>query len=88
MGKRILGLVLILGGIALGLWLGLWVCFFGGIASIIEGAKANPVDQLELAWGIIKFLSAWAVGLFSAIVLVMPGIALVMAGEPSSPRKH
>lgn len=85
MKKAVLGLVLIVLGLALGLWLGVWVCLVGGVVSVIEGAKATPVDSLSIGWGIARVLLASMVGGFSAMALIFPGVAMVANsnGRPS-----
>jgi len=76
--KTILGILLILGGIVLGLWLGLWVCFIGGIVGIINAIKApGTVEALTIAWNIVKILFASLAGWLSALALIFPGIKLL-----------
>jgi len=41
---------------ALGLYVGLWFCFIGGIVMVIEGAKATPVNSLDIALGLLRFV--------------------------------
>ena len=60
---KLIGILLILGGIGLGLYYGGWVLFIGGIVDVIEAAKAEPVQSSQLAWGLVKaFLLAEIVG--------------------------
>lgn len=76
--KTILGILMILGGIALGLWLGIWVCFIGGIVGIINAIKApGAVEVLTIAWNIVKILFASLIGWLSALILIIPGVALL-----------
>ncbi len=74
--RRVLAVALIIAGIFLGLWLGVWVLFVGGIVSIIEAAKANPVDAYQLAWGIIKVIIASPVGWIVFYICLMVGTAI------------
>ena len=80
MGKFIVGILMILAGIALGLYVGLYLCFVGGIVSIIEGAKADPVSAAGIAWGIVKMFFAAGLGWFSFFALAVPGFFMVAAG--------
>ena len=51
--KFFFGAFLMLADIVLGVYVGLWVCFIGGIVDIINQLKGS-VDALTIAWGIIK----------------------------------
>jgi hypothetical protein len=53
---------MILAGIALGIYVGLWVCFIGGIVDIINQVKATDTDALTVAWGIAKIVLAGFAG--------------------------
>ena len=45
-------------GVVLGVYIGVWLLFIGGIVDIIEAIKAVPVDSFKFAFGIVKFLFA------------------------------
>ena len=77
--KIFLGLLLLVGGIVLGIWLGIFVMFIGGIAQVINAIKASPVDAMGIAIGLAKFFFASVVGWFSAIVVAGTGIALIQS---------
>lgn len=62
MFKGIVLFLLWLGVIALALYLGVYVLLVGAVVSIIEGAKATPVDSYMIAWGVVKFFFAAPVG--------------------------
>ena len=70
---RIAGLVLFLAGIALGLYVGVWLCLIGGIVQIIEAAKATPVHSLHVAYGVARVILAGPAGWFSCLVVAFPG---------------
>lgn len=70
--RVIVGILLILAGIFLGLYVGLYLLFIGGIISIIDGAKADPTNSSMIAWGVVRVLCASTVGaalfwLFAAV---------------------
>lgn len=71
--KIVIGLLLIVAGIALGLYVGLWLMFIGGIVSIIEQIRSEHLDALTVAWGVARILFAGMVGMLAAIVLIIPG---------------
>jgi len=71
--KRVVGTLLILAGATLGLWLGVWVLFIGGIVMVVEAVKATPVDSIRLAIGILSVISASPVGWLTFVVLSIVG---------------
>ena len=75
--KTLLGILLVVLGVALGLYVGLWLCLIGGIVQFVEAVKATPVDAWGIAFGIARFLLASLAGTVSALVLIVPGIALI-----------
>ena len=75
--KQIIGVLMILGGVALGLYVGLWVCFIGGIVQIINEVKSpQAVVAMNIAWGIAKIVFAALSGWLSALLLIVPGVAM------------
>lgn len=66
---------MIVAGIALGLYVGLWVCLIGGIADIVNGF--NHGNMGESLWGGLKFVFAGIAGYASAALLIFPGAALI-----------
>lgn len=60
--KDIYELTCVLGGFLLALYVGLWVCFIGGLADIVNGLKATPVLPIWVLIGIIKIVLASPVG--------------------------
>lgn len=60
--KYVFGVLFILAGVALGLYVGLYVLFIGGVVSIVDGIKAEPTDAGSIAWGIVKMFCAGGVG--------------------------
>jgi predicted esterase YcpF (UPF0227 family) len=68
--KTAIGLLLVVCGVALGLYCGLWLAFIGGIVQIIEAIKASPVEAMGIAIGIVKIVFAGFIGTVSAMLLV------------------
>ena len=52
--RKVLGILIAIIGIALGIYVGLWLMFIGGISQIIN--SINPVDGLGIAIGIAKIV--------------------------------
>ena len=70
--KKIIGIIIAILGIALGIYVGFWLMFVGGISQIIN--SINPLNGFGIAIGIARIvfceiggLIAWlgiAIGLF------------------------
>lgn len=75
--KTAIGCVMMLAGLVLGLYVGVWLCLVGGIVQLINGAMAVPVDAMAIAIGVARVLTAGFFGWLSAAVLLFPGAALV-----------
>lgn len=75
--KAFLGIVLIIAGAALAAYVGVWLCLIGGIVQVIEGIKANPVDAMDIAIGVARFLCTGLAGGLTALVAIFPGYAML-----------
>jgi len=74
--KDLIGVVLIITGLILGLYVGFYLMFIKGIIQLIQGITPVIVAS-DIAWGLGKIIVASAVGTLSGLCLVIPGIALV-----------
>jgi len=61
--KSFIALILLLGFMALGVWLGVFVLFAPGLIEIISQCQTE-VSATPLAWAIVKVLFAWPVCVF------------------------
>jgi len=77
MKNLLIGLFLVIAGITLGLYVGLYLCFIGGIVQIIEAIKANPVSSTEIAFGAGRMVISGIAGWLSAILLMVPGFVFI-----------
>lgn len=75
--KGFLGCLLILCGLAAGLYLGLWWAFIGGIVQIIEQVRAPELSAMAVAIGVAKIVCAGGIGSICAFFGIVPGIALL-----------
>lgn len=75
--RNVLGIILIIAGVAVGLYAGLWWAFIGGIVQIVDAVKATPVESMDLALGIVRVVFAGAIGTISAMVAILPGYAMI-----------
>lgn len=80
MTKIILGIVLIVCGLAIGVYLGVWVMLIGGIAQITGQIQAAHAEPVKVGIGIARVVFAGGVGVFSATMLILPGVALIGTG--------
>lgn len=75
--KSIIGLLLVAAGIVLGLYVGVWLMFIGGIVQIIQAVKAPEIVAMTVAIGVAKIVFAGISGGLSAIVLILPGYSML-----------
>jgi hypothetical protein len=80
--KGLAGIILIVLGLALGLYVGFYVCLFGGIVTVIEQValvvNGGSVVASELAFGLVKIFGAGVAGAISALVFLIPGKAMII----------
>jgi len=75
--KIVIGLLLVLAGIAFGAYVGVWLMFIGGIIQVVEALKSTPIESLGIAIGAARILFASFVGLISAYIGVIPGLVMI-----------
>lgn len=75
--KSALGLLLVIAGIAFGVYAGLWWAFIGGIVQFVDAVKATPVVALDIAMGIARVVCAGFIGVVSGMVAIMPGLVML-----------
>lgn len=78
--KTLLGVLGVIAGIILGLYVGVWVCFIGGILGLLTSLIALVGGQLLtglIGWSIIKIIFAGIAGYLSAVVVILPSLALM-----------
>ena len=51
---KIIGILIAIVGIALGIYVGVWLMFIGGITQIVN--SINPVNGLGIAFGIVRII--------------------------------
>lgn len=74
--KQILGIVLIIGGGFLALYIGGWVFFVGGIVDVIEQIRAPELEAVAVAVGIAKVIFAGFTGVAIFVVSLLIGLFL------------
>lgn len=79
MARNFIGVILIIVGLGLAVYAGLWWAFICGIIQVVEAVKATPVEALDLALGIARICFAGFIGVITAVVAVFPGWAMLKA---------
>lgn len=92
--RKITGVVLIVLGVILGLYIGGWVMFIGGILNVIDLVavyiNTSVLDKTLLVFNILKIFFAGFVGYVTGLILVVLGlkIYLINWGENISLNKE
>jgi len=73
--RDIIGFALIILSVILGLYVGVWLLFIGGIIQVFS--NLDPLNTVEIGWGIVKFLTANIVGYFTFFGLFVTGTSLI-----------
>jgi len=71
MFRIILAIVLFIGGIALGVYVGVWLMFIGGIIQLIEQIRAETLIPMQVAIGIARIIFAGAAGDATAAIFII-----------------
>lgn len=74
--KKVIGIILIVVGVGVGLYAGIWWAFIGGIVDVVTQIRAPELSALSLAVGVAKILFAGVIGWVVGIVAVFPGYYL------------
>ena len=81
MKKMIIGIVLMVSGAMLGLYVGVWICFVGGIVDVIAQIRTEHLSAFGVAIGVSKVVLAGLFGWLSAIILIIPGYGLILMSD-------
>ena len=73
--KKIIGILIAIVGIALGIYVGVWLMFVGGIVQIVN--SINPINGLGIALGIARIVFCEVGGLIAWLgIAIGSGIGL------------
>ena len=75
--KTLIGLILLIGGVILGLYVGVWVCLIGGIIQVVTVIRAPELDAVLLAYGIARILCSGLAGTLSFVICSGLGMAFL-----------
>jgi hypothetical protein len=59
---KVIGVILMVLGVLVGLYLGVWWGFIGGIVDIVGEVKAPEIDAMVLALGVAKIIFCELIG--------------------------
>lgn len=75
--KSLLGVFMIISGIVLVLFVGIWLMFVGGIIAIVYAIQMDTVNGGEVAHDIVRIVFSSLVGGISFYALIIPGFILL-----------
>lgn len=75
--RNVLGFLMIGAGVVCGVYFGVWWAFIGGIVDVIASIRAEELVAMNVAIGIAKFMLAGVIGFGTAVILVIPGVAML-----------
>lgn len=81
--KTLFGVILIFLSVVLGLYVGGWVLFVGGIIDILEAVRdffaieGHVLEVMKIVWGIVKMCIASIVGWLVWLILFIPGLTML-----------
>lgn len=70
------GLLLVIAGLVLGVYVGIFVMFIGGIVQLVQSITPTVIAS-GIAIGIAKVMLASFVGYICGACLVLPGVTLI-----------
>jgi hypothetical protein len=83
--RIIFGLILVVDGIVLGLYVGVWLMFIGGIVQVVNAIQVHPVHAMDIAVGFVRVFGATAAGALSFVLCVICGFGLIRSGDKAIP---
>ena len=75
--KKLIGILLIITGVVLGLYLGLWQMFIGGILCIAKSIDNGSITATLVAWNVIKIILATPIGMSVFSIVSGTGLLLI-----------
>tara|TARA_Y100000310_G_scaffold329890_1_gene400538 strand:- start:516 stop:761 length:246 start_codon:yes stop_codon:yes gene_type:complete len=76
--REVVGIVFIIVGVVLGLYVGIWVCFIGGIIDLMEVVQQeDQITASTIAIGVLKIMFASFCGSIAAAIPILVGIFIV-----------
>lgn len=76
-----LGWVLVVAGVCLGVYMGVWWALVGGVVDLIEAIKAPVTTASAVGVGLLKIVASGVIGWATMVVAVLPGSYLLHRSE-------
>ena len=77
--KSIIGVILVIIGILVGLYVGGWLMLVGGIIQIVNSIKDGVIAG-GIGIGVARVVFSSFFGWLSAIILIAPGMTMIKSG--------
>ena len=74
--RRFLSILCMILGVALGIYVGLWLLCIGGIVQIVNAEQMNPIDGFSSAIGVLKLICSGEVGVIIAWIGFIIGVMI------------
>ncbi len=78
--KCVIGVAMMAIGAAMGLYVGIWWAFIGGIIEVVDAVRSEVLDSAKLGYGIARIVFAAPIGWAAAALLLVPGYFITKAG--------
>lgn len=75
--KNLMGILLVVTGCTLGVYVGFWWAFVGGVVDVIVAAKADNIVSMEIAIGATKIVFSSLIGWVVFVLFLVPGHLLM-----------
>ena len=74
--KAFTGLIMIVTGLGLGIYMCFWWGFVGGIIQIVQAFKETTIIPMDVALGVLRFMFSGVIGFLCGALFVLTGAAL------------
>jgi len=75
----IVGILICIASAGAGVYVGIWLCFIGGIVDIVNGFNADPMKAIDMAIGVAKFFFSSVAGWLTFFVGITFGRGFIEA---------
>ena len=86
--KMIFGSVLLVLSVFLGVYVGFWLMFVGGIIQFVNVIQMHPIPGLGIAMAIVRILGATFAGFLSFGIILTTGLGLIKSSVNENYAHH
>ena len=83
MKNKILGATMVIIGALIGLYVGGWLMFIGGIVQVIQEVRAEHLSAVNIGIGVARIMLAGFIGTVCGLALIVPGQIIWEGGRIS-----